>query len=126
MQHHVDRFYAAVAVLAGDGHIKQRLIAAYQDNIAGISEDDFPRSLKDDLLELQSELNRVEPQNGEGAVCASVRKMSVDEASRCAAMVLALYAELVRLKDIVQDTLPLGIEADADVAGQPYLVRSAG
>ena len=124
MQNHVDRFYAAVAVLAGDGHIKQRLISAYQDNIAGIDDDDFPRPLKNDLEQLRSELCRVEPQNGEDAVCASVRKMSVDDASRCAAMVLALYAQLANLKDFVQDSLPLG--GDADTTVPPFLVKSVG
>ena len=120
MQDHVDRFYAAVAVLAGDGHIKQILISASQDNIASISEDDFPTSLKNELLELKTELSRVEPLNGEGTVCASVRKMSVDEASHCAALVLSLYAELRNLKDTVQDTLPLGD------GGPPFLVKSVG
>ncbi len=125
MQDHVDRFYAAVAVLAGDGHIKQRLISAYQDNIASISEDDFPTSLKNDLLELKTELSRVEPLKGESTVCASVRKMSVGEASHCAALVLSLYAELRNLRDSVQDTLPLGVGLDTE-GGQPFLVKSVG
>lgn len=124
MQYHVDRFYAAVAVLAGDGHIKQRLTSAYQDNIADIREDDFPRPLQDELHQLKTELNRVEPQNGEGAVCASVRKMSADEASRCAAMVVSLYAELAKQREAAQDSLPPGTDLEAE--GQPFLVKSVG
>ena len=33
MINHVDRFQAAVTVLAGNGHIKQRLIKAYDENL---------------------------------------------------------------------------------------------
>lgn len=111
MQHHVDRFYAAVAVLAGDGHIKQRLISAYSDNIDSISEDDIPAPLKDAFLELKHDLNREAPHNGEASVCATVRKMSVDDAESCAGKVLSLYTELLKLKDAVQE---------------PFLVKSVG
>ena len=40
MTYHVDRLYAAVSVLAGDGHIKQRLIKAYRENLDDIVEED--------------------------------------------------------------------------------------
>ena len=42
MSYHVDRFFAAVSVLAGHGHIKQRLIKAYEDHLDEISEDELP------------------------------------------------------------------------------------
>ena len=50
MTHHVDRFYAAVSVLAGDGHMKQRLIKAYQENLGDIAEDDLPRPQVRDVV----------------------------------------------------------------------------
>ena len=124
MKHHVDRFYSAVAVLAGDGPIKQRLISAYSDNIDSISEEEIPLPLQNDFLELRHELNREAPLNGEGAVCATVRKMSIDEASRCASRLLALYTELLKLRDAVQETLPLA--ADKDSSAQAFLVKSVG
>ena len=49
--------------------------------------------------------------------------MSVDEASSCAGKVLSLYTELLKLKDAVQETLPLG--SDAGTA-PPFLVKSVG
>ena len=46
MTNHVERFHAALTVLAGHGHIKQRLIKAYEENLAAINEDELPISLK--------------------------------------------------------------------------------
>ena len=36
MTDHLDRFHAALTVLAGHGHIKQRLIRAFEDNLVDI------------------------------------------------------------------------------------------
>jgi hypothetical protein len=41
MSYHVDRFYAAVSVLSGHGHIKQRLIKAYEENCLSRSNSRF-------------------------------------------------------------------------------------
>ena len=123
MQHHVDRFYAAVAVLAGDGHIKQRLISAYSDNIDSISEEDIPVPLKDAFLELKHDLHRETPMSGEDSVCATVRKMSVTEASQCAGKVLTLFAALLSIKDPVEEVLPM---ADDQEPAPPFLIRTAG
>ena len=99
MSYHVDRFYAAVSVLAGHGHIKQRLIKAYEDNLDEISADELPIPLKQTFSDLQHQMHRVAPLNGEGPICASVRKMSVAEAAECAVSVVALYGEIVKLGD---------------------------
>ena len=121
MTYHVDRFYAAVSVLAGDGHIKQRLIKAYRDNLDDIVEDDLPRELKQPFRELRSRLHCVAPLNGEGPVCASVRKMSVRDASECALAVVSLYGDVIRQAENLQDPLPL--QDDADKV-PPFLVKS--
>jgi hypothetical protein len=121
MTYHVDRFYAAVSVLAGDGHIKQRLIKAYRENLDDIVEDDLPRGLKQSFLELRSRLHCVAPLNGEGPVCASVRKMSVRDASECAAAVVSLYGEVIRQAENLQDPLPLNDDANKV---PPFLVKS--
>ena len=122
MSYHVDRFYAAVSVLAGHGHIKQRLIKAYEDNLGEISEDDLPKSLKKPFSELRHQMHRVSPLNGEGPICASVRKMSVDEASECAVSVVSLYGELSRLSDSDGSVLPLE-DQEAEVV-PPFLIKS--
>ncbi len=121
MTYHVDRFYAAVSVLAGDGHIKQRLIKAYQENLDDIVEDDLPRDLKKAFRELRARLHCVAPLNGEGPVRASVRKMSVSEASECAVRVVDLYSEMIRQAENLQDPLPLHDDVDKV---PPFLVKS--
>ena len=122
MSYHVDRFYAAVSVLAGHGHIKQRLIKAYEDNLGAISEDELPISVKQTFSDLKHQMHRVSPLNGEGPICASVRKMSVNEAAECARSVVSLYGELSRLSE--NDTPVHGLASkDAEVI-PPFLVKS--
>jgi hypothetical protein len=122
MTYHVNRFYAAVAKLAGDGHIKQRLIRAYQDNLAGVEDDELPIALKEDFADLKRRMYTVAPLNGEGAIRASVRKMSVTEASGCAVSIVSLYTEMLRRLDDAQEVLPLSGEGKQVVP--PFLVKS--
>jgi hypothetical protein len=122
MSYHVDRFYAAVSVLAGHGHIKQRLIKAYEDNLGEISEDELPKSLKQPFSDLKRQMHRVSPLNGEGPICASVRKMSVHEASECAVSVVSIYGELSRLSDTDNTVMPLDSQEREVVP--PFLVKS--
>ncbi len=119
---HLDRFHAALTVLAGHGHIKQRLIKAYEENLVEIHEDELPIAMKQSFADLRTEMHRVTPLNGEGPICASVRKMSLTEASECAARVVALYGEIARSRDDLQTSLPL---ADGDeVRVPPFLIKS--
>ncbi len=115
-------FSAAVAVLASHGHIKQRLVRAYEDNLSDIEEEDVPIALKQTFADLRHQMHRVAPLNGEGSICASVRKMSVEEADRCARMMVDLYGDLIRLSETGQAALPLG-ERDGK-AVPPFLVKS--
>jgi len=110
MSYHVDNFFAAVSVLSGHGHIKQRLISAYEDNLASIRDDDLPVPVKQSFADLTSLMHRVAPLNGEGPICASVRKMSIDEANQCAQLMVDLYGDMIRHSDSGQTTLPLQIE----------------
>ena len=121
MPYHVDRFYAAVSVLAGHGHIKQRLIKAYEENLSTISDDELPIALKQTFSDLRHQMNRVTPNNGEGPICASVRKMSVVEAAECAESVVAMYGEIARLNEGGPNTLPLDSQ---EKAVPPFLVKS--
>lgn len=122
MSYHVDHFYAAISVLAGHGHIKQRLIKAFEDNLVDISEDDLPIALKEPFADLKQQMFRVAPLNGEGPICASVRKMSIEEASECAVSVLALYREIVSAADVGDAALALE-DQDRDPV-PPFLVKS--
>ncbi len=122
MSYHVDRFYAAVSVLAGHGHIKQRLIKAFEENLTAIGEDELPITVKQTFADIKHQMYRVTPLNGEGPICASVRKMSVDEASECAVSVVSVYSEITRLGDDGQVSLPL--DRNDRVGVPPFLVKS--
>ncbi len=122
MTYHVDCFYAAVTTLTGDGHIKQRLIRAYQDNLSAIEDDDLPIELKETFADLKRRMHLVRPLNGEGEIRGSVRKMSVREACECAASVVYLYRELLHQADTAQGTLSLS--GDEPHVVPPFLVKS--
>ncbi len=123
MTNHVDRFYAALTVLAGHGHIKQRLTEAYEDHLDGIDEDELPIATKQPFVDLRSAMHQVAPLDGESAVCASVRKMSPEDATECASRVVALFSELLRLRDEVAVPVPLSEDVTA-VRVPPFLVKS--
>ena len=106
MSNHVAQFYAAVTALVAHGDIKQRLISAFEEHLADIEMDELPIALRQDFTALKNSMSCVEPLNGEGSIRATVRKMSVYEADRCAGKMLDLYADLVRLGDELQETIP--------------------
>jgi hypothetical protein len=122
MSYHVDHFYAAVSVLASHGHIKQRLMRAYEDHLEGINEDELPELVRKPFTELQQDMHRVAPLNGEGTICASVRKMSPEEAGECAVAVVTMYREMIRHSDSAQSDLPLDHENRKAVP--PFLIKS--
>ena len=109
-------------MLAGHGHIKQSHITAYDDFLVDTNEDELPISMKQASADVRRQMYCVTPQNGEGAICASVRKMSFDEASECAASVVSLFGEISRIQDDTQVGLPLDENAEGRVP--PFLVKS--
>ena len=121
MSYHVDRFFTAVSVLAGHGHIKQRLMKAFEENLADISADELPVSMKQTFSDLKHQMHQVSPLNGEGPIRASVRKMSVSDASECAVTIVELYGEISRLGGGEQ--VSLSLEGDTNPV-PPFLVKS--
>lgn len=95
MPNSAHRFAAAVQALIADGPIKQRLMSAYADHLADVTEADLPAALRDDFADLQAAVSRVAPAGSESRVRASVQKMAPAEAVGHAAMILKLYVELV-------------------------------
>ncbi len=122
MPYHVNNFFNAISVLAGHGHIKQRLISAYEDNLDDIEEDELPTPVRQPFADLNHLMHRVMPTNGEGPICASVRKMSVEEANQCAQLMVDLYSDMIRHSDSGQAALPLQIDDRPSVP--PFLVKS--
>ncbi len=123
MRNHVDNFYAAVSVLAGHGRIKQRLVKAYEENLAVIEEEDLPIAVKQSFADLRHMMSWVEPVvKREGRVRASVRKMSAAEADECAHKMIDLYRDMIRYSDNAQQPLPMQIGDQPAVP--PLLVKS--
>lgn len=98
MCHVADKFYAAVRTLTTDGPVKQRLICAYVDHLESLAEDDVPEAIRPRFEALRKAMNAVPPTEKETAVQVSVRKMSLAEAGRFSRSILAMFAELVRVK----------------------------
>lgn len=121
MNYHVDRFHSAVMTLAGDGNVKQRLQKAFEEDLEPIDEDELPGELKGDFRALKTRMTSVEPVTGEGSVCATVRKMSVTEASCCATSVVSMYGVIVRS---ARDGYPQ-VSQDSTDTPPPFLVKSA-
>jgi len=108
MSDHVNRFYAALLVLAGHGRIKQRLVKAYEENLAIIEDEDLPIAVKQSFADLRHMMRRVDPvMKREGRIRASVRKMSVGEADECAHKMIDLYGDMIRYSDNVQEPLQI-------------------
>ena len=99
MPYHSERFGTALTVLAGHGHIKTRLIKAFEENLNDIDDAMLPGEAKSTFADLRVRMTRVAPLNGEGAVCASVRKMSIPEADECARTLVSVYEMLLRAGD---------------------------
>lgn len=120
MSHQEASFSAAVAVLAGNGHIKQRLVQAYSDNLQHLDEGSLPVPMKQRFADLKGLMECVAPLNGEGPVRASVRKMSVDDADRCARLMVTLYGDIVRFGNSGKSR----VSPDIEPAVPPFLVKS--
>ena len=118
----VDKFLTAVSVMAGTGHIKQRLIQSYEDNLQAIECDNLPLAARQPYADLRAMLQSVSPLNGEGAVRATVRKMSANDADVCARLMVQLLAEVIRHSGSEQKRLPL--QADERPVVPPFLVKS--
>ena len=123
MPDHVDRFFAAVSVMAADGNIKQRLIKAYEENLQNVEESALPPPARKTFADLRRRMRCVAPLNGEGPIRATVRKMSIPDATLCSQLLLDLLAVLIResVQHPGQHKLPLQTDRPAV---PPFLVKS--
>src|SRR5512138_2265338 len=79
-----ENFFAATAMLASAGPIKQRLAEAYRQHLAPLEQDDLPKEIREEFSSVSNCMQCVRPMRGESAVQATVRKMSDIEAGRMA------------------------------------------
>lgn len=96
MQPAWERLHGATSSLVGSANIKVRLAEAYLKHLDKLDPSQVPRELREDYVALVDALTHVAPQRGETAVAATVRKMSLDEADRCAAVIVGMLASLYR------------------------------
>ena len=122
MSNHAQRFYDAVAVMTGHGNIKQRLIKAFEENLAAIEEHDLPIAVRESFSALREKLSEVAPLNGEGCVRASVRKMSVSDADACGRRMLEIYRDIMRIGEDAGE--PVAISVGEKTVVPPFLVKS--
>lgn len=91
------RLEAAALSLAGPGHIKDRLLDAYSRHLKDIQESDLPDEYALDFAQMIHALHRSPALPGDDVVKASVRKLSNEEASHYAELVIRLYGVLASL-----------------------------
>jgi hypothetical protein len=95
---------------------------AYEDYLDAIEEDEVPQARRTAFVEVQKAMHRVAPLNGEGSVCASVRKMSPVEAGDCALTILSIYRDMLRSSD--EDGPKLRLAHDDHLHVPPFLLKS--
>jgi hypothetical protein len=104
-----DCFHFATLELVRSTPIKQRLVCAYRRHLAALRPDQVPEEVRVPYTQVTRALSGVPPLRGEDAVAASVRKMSVQDADDCAALIVEIFgmmcrrqAELARPHTVVQ------------------------
>ena len=85
------RLEAAALSLTGPGHIKDRLFDAYCSYLEDIQACDVPGELAHEFGDMIQALHRATALPGDDVVKASVRKLSTDQASHYAELVVRLY-----------------------------------
>lgn len=89
-----ESLHLAARELASEAPIKQRLKIAFSKYLEHLDVDELPRELRQGFRELHARMTSVPPLRGESAVCATVRKMSNDEAGECARNIIDLLGAL--------------------------------
>jgi len=91
-----ERFRCATLTLVGPGPVKQRLCDAYMKHLRMVDAETLPRSIQPGFSELAQAMRSAQAAGGLGAVEATVRKMSEQDAGLFAARVLEMFVVLSR------------------------------
>lgn len=94
-----DRFFYAMRILTGDGTLKERLVKAYVEQLEPLRPDDVPETIRPRFELLREAMMAVPATGRETSVQVSVRKMSQADAIRYTRSIVAMFAELVRVKE---------------------------
>ena len=91
-----EKFQGATLSLARSGSLKDRLTDAYRNHLSAVAEDELPREIREQFHNVRCSLTREQPQRGEDAIRATVRKMSSHEAENIAETVVQMMSVMAR------------------------------
>jgi len=91
-----EKFQGATLSLARSGSLKDRLTDAYRNHLSAVAEDELPREIREQFHNVRCSLTREQPQRGEDAIRATVRKMSSHEAENIAETVVQMLSVMAR------------------------------
>ena len=91
-----EHFRCATLTLVGPGPVKQRLCDAYMKHLRMVDPESLPRSIQPGYTELAQAMRSAQPAGGLGAVEATVRKMSEQDAGSLAVRVLEMFVVFSR------------------------------
>lgn len=97
-----ESLHKATLELTKSSGLKQRLTDAFTRYLLDLPPSEMPRELRADFEALCGQMTRIRPVNGETAVVATVRKMSMEEADACAGRIVALLDALHHHDSAVQ------------------------
>jgi hypothetical protein len=119
-----ESFRHATLELVRSTPIKQRLVAAYRRHLAGVAMEQLPPEVREPFTQVQRYLNGVKPLPGEDRVAASVRKMSVQDADDCAALIAEIFALMSRSQALASRPTPVLQMHALDPEPEPQLLTS--
>ena len=117
----LENLHCAALELVRSTAIKQRLIAAAR-HLAPLTEDQLPNETRGSFAQLMGALAGVQPQRGEDAVVASVRKMSNQQADDCATLIVEMFGALCRSESLAQRS-PTAVSSIVQLLDRPPLDR---
>ena len=118
-----ENLHCAALELVRSTSIKQRLISAAR-HLTALTEDQLPTETRGSFAQLMRSLAGVQPQRGEDAVVASVRKMSNQQADDCAALIVEMFGTLCRADALAQRS-PTAVASIVQLHDRPPLDRQA-
>lgn len=128
MKHIQASFQAAVQILVGDGPVKKRLCSAFELHLVGLEIAELPSSVRDDYRALQTALQTARAIGPQSCIEATVRKMSVAEATRHAVTIFSMHLVVdgrEERSDPMRVTEPLQF-AERAVAAAPRFLEKQG
>jgi hypothetical protein len=90
----LQKFKSAALILTRSGTVKERLYAAYRQQLCDIDCELLPSDIRDDFSNLLRAMTRERPLRGEDAAAATIRKLSNDQVETLAAMLIDLFSRM--------------------------------